>query len=164
MAQESTEQIKKCDLCGATIYPEHIHSGRAAIVDEKLLCPICLNEEKSKTKAPLSANDGDAGVTLIDEAEMEKSGRKIIKAFGGESQRKLDETQLQRALHKTGSGATRVKIFHTKMNDGAVEFLAQNINEWVDQNPDVDIKIVQTTVGTWEGKHPEPHLILTVWY
>jgi hypothetical protein len=159
------EQIKVCDLCGATIYPEHIHSGRAAVVDEKLLCPICLNEQKSETKASLSAiNGGDANVSLIDEAELAQSGRKVITAFGGGTQRKLDETQLQRAIQKTGTGATRVKIFHTKMNDGAVEFLALSINEWVDHNPDVDIKLVQSTVGTWEGKHPEPHLILTIWY
>ncbi len=163
MTQEA-EQIKACELCGATIYPEHIHSGRAAVVDEKLLCPICLNEKKSETKAPLNAADGEAGVTLIDEAEFEKSGRKVIKAFGGVGQKKMDETQLSRALQKTGSGATRVKIFHTRMSDGAVEFMVQTINEWIDHTPDVDIKIVQTTVGVWEGKHPEPHLILTVWY
>jgi hypothetical protein len=158
------KDLKSCELCGASIYPEHIHSGRAAILDEKLLCPFCLNEKKGESQSPLSASD-DRGVTLIDEGDMEKSGRKVIKSFGGVAGGvKLDETKLSRSLQKTGTGATRVKLFHTKMNDGAVEFLSTSINEWVDHNPEVDIKIVQTTVGVWEGKHPEPHLILTVWY
>ena len=157
-------ELKSCEICGATIYPEHIHSGRAAIVDEKLLCPICVNEKKSESQAPLSAADGDQGVALVDDSEMEKSERKVIRAFGGVGGVKVDETKLSRSLQKTGAGATRIKIFHTKMNDGAVEFLSQTINEWIDHNPDVEIKAVQTTVGIWEGKHAEPNLILTVWY
>ncbi|MFA5865019.1 MAG: hypothetical protein WC975_10075 [Phycisphaerae bacterium] len=157
-------EVKACESCGASIFPEHIHSGKAAVLDEKLLCPICLEEQRATSSTPLSAMEGEKGVSLVDEGEMERSGRKIIKAMGGVSTRHLDETTLQRGLQKTGSGATRVKIFHTKMNDGAIEFMVQNINEWIDHNPEVDIKIVQTTVGVWEGKHPEPHLILSVWY
>jgi hypothetical protein len=163
MPEEKDKDLKACDLCGASIYPEHIHSGRAAILDEKLLCPFCLNEKKGESQTPLSA-DGEGGVTLIEEGEMEKSGRKIIKSFGTVAGHQVDEAKLSRQLQKTGTGATRVKVFHTKMNDGAIEFMTQTINEWVDHNPEVDIKIVQTTVGVWEGKHPEPHLILSVWY
>jgi hypothetical protein len=162
MADE--EGIKSCEICGATIYPEHLSSGRAAVLKGQLLCPVCLNEKKSETTSTPLTVDGEPAVALIDETEMEKSGRKVIRAFGGVGGHKIDESQLQRALQKTGTGATRIKIFHTKMNDGAVDFLCQTVNEWTDKNPDIDIKLVQSTVGIWEGKHPEPHLILTIWY
>lgn len=158
------EELKSCGICGATIYPEHLASGRAAVLKGQLLCPACLNDKKSETNSPPMTIDGEPAVALIDEQELEKSGRKVIKAFGGVSAQKADESLFQRALQKTGTGATRVKIFHTKMNDGAAEFMCHSINEWTDKNPEVDIKLVQSTVGIWEGKHAEPHLILTVWY
>ena len=159
------EQLKSCEGCGATIYPEHITNGRATIVDGKLLCPLCIGEKKSQTQAPPAVTQDDSEtLTLVDEAEFEQSGRKI-ESFGEKPKDEdAKETLFHRPLQKTGTGATRVKVFHTKLNDGAVEFMTQIINDWVDSNPDVEIKNSQTTVGVWEGKHAELHLILTVWY
>ena len=34
------EVIKTCDECGAAVYPDHLESGQAGYVDDKLLCPI----------------------------------------------------------------------------------------------------------------------------
>jgi DNA-directed RNA polymerase subunit M/transcription elongation factor TFIIS len=159
------EQLKSCEGCGATIYPEHITNGRATIVNGKLLCPLCVNEKKAKTQVAPAVNEEPESLTLVDEREFEQSGRKI-EAFSEKANKThvAHEAVYKRPLQKTGAGATRVKVFHTKLNDGAVEFMAHIINEWVDSNPDVEIKDSQTTVGIWEGKHPEPHLILTVWY
>jgi predicted nucleic acid-binding Zn-ribbon protein len=181
---QQDEVVKSCEQCGATIYPEHITTGRAMIVGGKLLCPICLGEKKGKTAAgatairpavqeaakpavtqaqPASAS-GDETLSLVDEKDVETSGRKI-EALGSKAKQAIvDETKLHRELQRTGTGATRIKIFHAKMNDGAVDFMIQTINEWIDAHPDVEVKNVQTTVGTWEGKHPEPHLIMTLLY
>ncbi len=39
------------------------------------------------------------------------------------------------------------------------------INEWVDKNPQIEIKHATSTIGMFEGKQrQEPHLILTVFY
>jgi DNA-directed RNA polymerase subunit M/transcription elongation factor TFIIS len=159
------EQLKSCESCGATIYPEHITQGRATILEGKLLCPLCIGEKKAKTQVtPAVQEEPSESLTLVDEAEFQQSGRKI-EAFSNKTKTPdHKEAVFHKPLQKTGAGATRIKIFHTKMNDGAVEFMAHLINEWADSNPDVEIKNSQTTVGVWEGKHPEPHLIITVWY
>jgi hypothetical protein len=158
------EKLKACAICGATIYPEHIANGRAVLVDGKLMCPMCLEDMKAETAARAAITDEDETLSLVDEGDVEKSGR-TIEAFGSQKKEKIsDESKLHRTLQKTGTGATRMKLFHSKMNEGAVEFMIQLINEWADTNPDVEIKNVQSTVGMWEGKHAEPHLILTVWY
>ena len=60
--------------------------------------------------------------------------------------------------------ATRIRTFHAKLSEGAILHLDQQVNSWLDGHPDLEIKFASTTVGTWEGKHPEPNLILTIFY
>ena len=70
----------------------------------------------------------------------------------------------RRAPCADAAGATRMRIFHAKLSDGAVGHLDHQINDWLDQNPEIEIKFANTTVGVWEGKHAEPNLILTLFY
>ena len=37
-------------------------------------------------------------------------------------------------------------------------------HDWIDENPEVDIKHVSTNVGVVEGKSSEPHLVITLFY
>jgi hypothetical protein len=159
------EKNRSCAICGATIYPEHIDTGKAVLIEGKLMCAVCVEEQKAEPAARLAITESDEeALSLVDEEEFESSGR-MISAFGAEKKSTVeDDSNLHRSLQKTGTGATRLKVFHSKMNEGAVEFMIHLVNEWVDSNPDVEIKNVQSTVGMWEGKHSEAHLILTVWY
>jgi hypothetical protein len=87
-----------------------------------------------------------------------------IRTFESESKLVRQETtQFQRPLIK-GANATRVRTFHTKLADAAIKFLEDQINEWLDANPDIEVKFSNSTVGTVEGKRAEPHLIVTIWY
>jgi len=160
------EELKSCEVCGATIYPEHISSGKAAFLAGQLMCPVCLNEKKSAASSEPSADQqAEERVALVDEGELDSS--RVIQAIGAGGMAAVgafDDSKLTRALNKTEQGATRVRVFHTKMNDGAATFMTETINTWIDGNPDIEVKFVQSTVGVWEGKHAEPHLILTVWY
>ena len=74
------------------------------------------------------------------------------------------EVSYKRSLNKTGAGACRVKTFHSKLNAQSLMYLDEQINEWLDQHDDIEVKFCTTTVGTFEAKRPEPHLIMTVWY
>lgn len=160
------EELKVCEACGATIYPEHIKAGRAVYWAGKLLCAVCLDEKKAETSSGSQPLEDVEPVALVDEVEVEQSGRKIsaLGSSGLAEQKLTDESKLTRPIRSTGAGATRVRVFHTKMNDGAVQFMTQTINEWIDSHPEIDVKFVDSTVGVWEGKHAEPNLILSVWY
>jgi len=165
----SDEELKACQACQATVYPEHIKRGQAGYWAGQLLCSVCLAEKKSeaKTAADSAPNDDKDTLELVDEGELKQSGRKVITAFGSETavgNAAIDDSAMTRPLNKTGQGATRIRVFHTRLNDGAAAFMAQSINQWADSDPDIEVKHSATTVGVWEGKHPEPHLIITVWY
>ena len=71
---------------------------------------------------------------------------------------------LQTGEGSGGAAATRCRIFHAKLNDGALQFMEDQINEWADGNPDITIKQSSSQVGVVEGKHPEPHLVITIFY
>jgi len=66
-------------------------------------------------------------------------------------------------MNVTGTGATRCKIFHSKIAVGPMEYMQKSINDWVDSG-DIEIKDVTQVVGIMEGKRPEPNLIITIWY
>ena len=87
-----------------------------------------------------------------------------IRTFESESKLGGAETQFKRPITKTGRGATRMRTFHTKLADAAIKFLDSQINDWLDDNPDIEVKFSNTTVGIVEGKRAEHHMIITVWY
>jgi hypothetical protein len=75
-----------------------------------------------------------------------------------------DTSHLKRQLLEAGKGATRCRTFHSKLNDPSLANMDERINEWVDSSDNMVIKFATTTVGIIEGKHAEPHLIVTVFY
>ena len=83
-----------------------------------------------------------------------------LSQFGGVP---IADDQFQRPLTK-GSYATRCRTFHGKLTEGSLVYMNDQINEWVDNNGDIEIKFVTSCIGVFEGKHSEPHLFLTVFY
>jgi hypothetical protein len=59
---------------------------------------------------------------------------------------------------------TSVKTFFAKLHVGAMEFLDEQVSEWLKKNPSIHIKQIQTAVGEIQGKKTEPNLIITIWY
>ena len=57
-----------------------------------------------------------------------------------------------------------VKTFFTKLHPGAIEFLDEQITRWLSENPQVDIKRTNVTVGEVQAKKTEPNILVTVWY
>jgi len=113
------------------------------------------------------SSDDDAGTgDLLATTDAEAGGRSSrIRTFESQSGlAKPGMEQFRRSLNTTGQGATRVRTFHTKLNDAAMRFMDQQIAEWIDSHDDIEVKLCSTTVGVVEGKRSEPHLIVTVWY
>ena len=57
-----------------------------------------------------------------------------------------------------------VKTFFTKLHAGSIDFLNQQIINWLKENPGVSLKLTNTTTGDVVGKKTEPNLVITVWY
>jgi hypothetical protein len=100
---------------------------------------------------------------LVDEspaATMETV--KKIKAFGADAAAKAHDWK--RKTNVVGSGSVRMRSFHGRLSDEGLGFMDDKINEWLDAHPEVEVKFVTSTVGTYEGKIREPALVLNVWY
>ena len=57
-----------------------------------------------------------------------------------------------------------VKTFFTKLHPGAIVFLDEQVQKWLDDHPDLSVKRTNITVGEVQSKKTEPNLIVMVWY
>ncbi len=76
---------------------------------------------------------------------------------------KRHEDKWSRSPNVTGTGAIHCKSFHCKLVGESLEFLDQQINEWLDAHPQYEVKFVTSSIGEWTGKSKEPNLIVQVW-
>ncbi len=155
-----------CDECGAVVYQEHLDRGLAVRRDEKLLCPHCLAEQKqAEAKAYVPEAEPLSLVAEPQTSDRTGPGSPMGSAVGPTVEPpEKESTRYKRQLVKTGQGASRMRAFHTKMSEAGLRNLEIQVNEWLDANPEVEIKFASTTVGAWEGRHTETHLIVTVYY
>ncbi len=73
------------------------------------------------------------------------------------------KTEWKRKPNIDGKGATHVKSFHSRLNSEAIEIMDAQINQWLEEHPEIEVKLINTTVGEWQGKIKEPNLIVQVW-
>ena len=120
--------------------------------------PIRLEGEEE----PISLAKGEEPISLVETEGDSQFGAGGVKAFGviGEG---LHKQEYKRALNVTGTGATRCRIFRSKIAIASLEHMEDQINEWLDSDQ-IEIKHVGHLVGTLEGKRPEPNLLVIVWY
>ena len=92
-----------------------------------------------------------------------QSGPPKIRTFEQRLGAGRHEDKWSRTPNVTGAGAIHVKSFHCRLTGDSLEFLDQQINEWLDAHPQYEVKMVTTSVGLWSGKLKEPNLIVNVW-
>jgi len=169
------ERVSSCQSCGATIYPEHLDTGIAGYAGGQLLCPHCFADANKAADASgdYSAQQDEELSPIAmgdeDDAAAASSGASAIHGFSGDAfgtaaADSVKDAKYARHLNPNASTATRCRTFHTKLNVGAVAFMNDQINTWVDANPDIVIKFSTSTIGVFEGKKADPNLILTVFY
>ena len=157
-----TEHVLTCDSCGATVYPEHLDTGVAGRLHGKLLCRHCL---ASVEDTPAE----DVKIDLVAEAAKPRvvggPSASISHNTGIAAHDARRDLQYRRNLDPAACPtATRCRTFHAKLTDGSLAHLDEMINEWVDANDDVHIKFATSSIGVIEGKHADPHLIVTMFY
>lgn len=155
-----SEHVHTCGACGATVYPEMLNSGLATRVGGRLLCPHCTQQaqeaaESASEEPSLSLEDGAA-------ADASAPSRRIQYTSG--APRGAAERQYRRPLLRGVTSATRCRTFHCKLTDASFAHLNEQINEWTDAHEDVEIKFATSSICVIEGKHADPHLIVTVFY
>lgn len=84
-----------------------------------------------------------------------------ITTFGA---RQHHEDRWDRTPNVNGTGAIHCKVFHCKLREDALDFLEQQINEWLDKHPEYEVKQVTSSVGELKTKTmSEPAMFITVW-
>lgn len=164
------EHVRECEACGASVYREHLDTGIAGYWEDQLLCAHCLQEKEKASGAFDGSSGGDdlETIALVDE-EPEKEQKPSSTQVHGMSETKLgmgsfDESGLNRTLEPDNPCATRCRTFHAKLTDGATIYMNREINEWIDGNEHIRIKFATSTIGVYEGKRADPHLIVTLFY
>lgn len=110
---------------------------------------------------PIHIEGDDEPLSLVSggaESTSEGIGLKTIGATES-----IAATKFSRPLNVNGAGATRFRIFHSKISIAPLENLEHSINEWIDGSK-IEVKHVGHLIGTMEGKRPEPNLLVMVWY
>jgi len=98
-----------------------------------------------------------------DLGDASSSGQSKIQTFTQKLNADLHEDKWNRTPNSNGTGAIHVKSFHCKLTGDSLEFLDQQINEWLDDHPQYEVKFVTSSIGTWTGKLKEPNMIINVW-
>jgi hypothetical protein len=121
-----------------------------------------------ETETVVLADEPGQPIQLIESPEAATAAGAGIRAFTGAGGLTFDHEHkhagFRRELLRGSPNATRCRTFHTKLTDASLAHLNDQINEWVDEHDDVEIKFVSTDIGVVEGKHADPHLIVTVFY
>ena len=86
-----------------------------------------------------------------------------IGGFSGQAAVTERKSAFKRPMNMTGTGATRVKLFHCKIAAKSMENMEDSINDWLDDN-EIEVKQVGHVIGTLEGKKPEPNVIVMIWH
>jgi len=110
---------------------------------------------------PIELDGGEEPIE-IDSGESggEASGAKI-QTFGAKS-RHIDKWD--RTPNVTGTGAIHCKMCHAKLREDALDYLEEQINEWLDKHPEYEVKQVTSSIGELKLKSTaEPAIFITVW-
>lgn len=102
-------------------------------------------------------------IGLVDEAGSDEPAKNIT-ATGVASGGSVRRSNFKREPNMTHTGSVRLRTFHGRLSQQGLEYMDNQVNEWLDAHPEVEVKFVTSTVGTFEGKMREPALILNLWY
>ena len=160
-----------CDQCGAAIQPAQISRGQAGRWAGKLLCPTCYQQKRSSVEdvgeaaptgppkisgaIPVATPPHTESISLV-EPEQGRGSAPVIQSLGATPSSLTPERteSYTRKPAVTGRGACRVRTFHSKLQVESIQFMDGTINQWLDENPDIEVKFVTSTIGTMAGKHP----------
>ena len=129
---------------------EHHPKSEEELLADAIPIPSEANDESGELK-PIEFDDRD---------DDDSGSANQIRMFGA---KKRAMSRWKREPTCSGQGASHVRTFVAKLRLDAVEHLDEQINEWLDEHPDFDVKFVTTSVGPLIGKTTEHALFVNVW-
>jgi len=114
--------------------------------------------KKENFDAPIPFDDDDTSEASVSHSPLDLGG--------GTAEVPTAEVTAQPMAKKIVSSEriTGVKTFFTKLHPGAIDFLDEQITNWLSNNPGITIKRTNTITGPVRGKTTEPNIIITIWY
>ncbi len=112
------------------------------------------------------SGDADASDSSVSHTPLNLGGAGTTKAPAepaGPSVKPTAKAPTEKVL-SSADRITGVKTFFTKLHAGAIDFLDEQITNWLKKNPDITIKRTNTVTGMVIGKKSEPNIIVTIWY
>ena len=116
------------------------------------------SDKKEDLDAPIPFDDDDTSEASVSHSPLDLGG--------GTAEVPTAEVTAQPMAEKIVSSEriTGVKTFFTKLHPGAIDFLDEQITNWLSDNPGITIKRTNTVTGPVQGKTTEPNIIVTIWY
>ncbi len=105
---------------------------------------------------------GEDDLSVVDFGGAEE-GESKVRAMGGRSPLDAGKREYKRDLNVTGQGATRCRVFHSRIAEAPLDHLEKTINEWIDDKG-IEVKNVGHVIGVMMGKTREENFIVMVWY
>jgi len=152
------------------MHPPHAPTAVAAPARIPAAAPAAVPAHAPAAAVPAAparaahAPKNDEPLTLDGEEHTAEEVKSKIHGITGMASSTSGHHEFKRPTHANNSGAVRMRTFHCRLSEQGVETLDQNINAWLDQHPDFEVKFSTSTVGQWDGKLKEPTLIVNVWY
>jgi hypothetical protein len=119
-------------------------------------------EAKPRLIAPGAKKADGESISLEQAEEVDRPS--TVRTYGaGAVKGATHKADFRRPPNLTGQGATRCRIFFTKIAPPAVEHLESQINDWLDSE-EIEVKEVGHIIGNMVTKTVDPNLIVMVWY
>jgi hypothetical protein len=129
------------------------------------------NSPKDGLNAPIPFDDDDSNDRSVSHSPLNLGGTSPVEVPKAEPAAKPQVPKPSAPAAKVSAGGaasperiTGIRTFFTKLHAGAINFLDEQITNWLKGNPDIVIKRTNVVTGEIQGKKTEPNIIITVWY
>ncbi|MHC4559228.1 MAG: hypothetical protein ACYTFW_22890 [Planctomycetota bacterium] len=121
--------------------------------------PIPLDKDLDK---PIPFDLASAGESGVSHSPLNLGGGSTAQTPKVEVPKPVAKKPTQKVV--SSDRITGIKTFFTKLHPGAMNFLDEQISDWLKENPDVAIKRTNIATGDVQAKKTEPNIVITVWY
>ncbi len=123
-----------------------------------------LGDENFDNPIPLdSGSDNfDVDETSVSHAPLDLGGSRAVEIPKVDTPKQVTQKPTEKGI--STERITGVRTFFTKLHPGAINFLDEQITEWLKKNPDITIKRTNISIGEIQAKKTEPNILITVWY